>query len=172
MSGQFNLAERCFEKSGDFNSQLLFYSSYGDLENLRRVASEAEASGKFNVAFQAAYLTGDAEKCLHILLKSKRISEAAFFARSYCPSKVESVVKAWEESLKAKKLPFQPENIVSTNSSQADIMMEAQTIELKIRQMLSTRISAENYQQALETYFRDLTLDVPAMAQAQEDDEE
>ena len=28
--GQFTLAEECFEKSNDFNSLLLFYSSYGD----------------------------------------------------------------------------------------------------------------------------------------------
>ena len=28
--GHFTLAEECFEKSNDFNSLLLFYSSYGD----------------------------------------------------------------------------------------------------------------------------------------------
>ena len=28
--GQFTLAEECYEKSNDFNSLLLFYSSYGD----------------------------------------------------------------------------------------------------------------------------------------------
>ena len=28
--GAFTLAEECFEKSNDFNSLLLFYSSYGD----------------------------------------------------------------------------------------------------------------------------------------------
>lgn len=51
LQGQFSLAERCFSKSQDFNSQLLFYTSCGDLENLREVANKAEASGKFNVAF-------------------------------------------------------------------------------------------------------------------------
>jgi coatomer subunit beta' len=30
MSGHFDMAESCFEKSQDFNSLLLFYSSYGD----------------------------------------------------------------------------------------------------------------------------------------------
>jgi len=34
MQGLFSLAEKCFEKSSDFNSQLLFYSSYGDFEAL------------------------------------------------------------------------------------------------------------------------------------------
>ncbi len=111
MHGQFGLAERCFEKSSDFNSQLLFYSSCGDLENLTKVANNAEANGKYNVAFQASYLIGDADKCVQILVKSKRLAEAAFFARAYCPSKMPSVIKAWEESLQTRKLPFQPEDI-------------------------------------------------------------
>lgn len=106
MSGQFSLAQRCFEKSADFNSLLLFYSSCGDVEQLQRVAELSESSGKYNVAFQAAYLTGDAKRCIDILVKSKRVAEAAFFARAYCPSQLDSVVKAWEDSLKTKKLPF------------------------------------------------------------------
>jgi len=32
--GLFSLAEECFDKSNDFNSLLLFYSSYGDEEGL------------------------------------------------------------------------------------------------------------------------------------------
>ncbi len=76
------------------------------------MATEAEANGKYNVAFQAAYLTGDADKCLQILLKSKRTAEAAFFARAYCPSKLDQVIASWEETLKLKKLPFQPESLV------------------------------------------------------------
>lgn len=92
------------------------------------MANNAEASGKFNVAFQAAYLTGDAERCLKILIKAKRISEAAFFARAYCPSMVTHVVKSWDESLKAKKLPFQPEDITNTQ-----VIQQAVVIEGKIR---------------------------------------
>jgi len=135
MQGQFHLAERCFDKSSDYNSQLLFYTSCGDLENLQRVAANAEANGKFNVAFQAAYLTGDADRCLNILLKSKRISEAAFFARAYCPSKLEHVVKIWDETLKARKLPFSPENIANT---QSHIINQSLIIEKKIKNMLHT----------------------------------
>jgi coatomer subunit beta' len=70
------------------------------------VAINAEANGKYNVAFQASYLIGDADKCVQILVKSKRLAEAAFFARAYCPSKIPSVIKAWEESLQIRKLPF------------------------------------------------------------------
>ena len=35
LSGFFELAESCFKKSSDFNSLLLFYSSYGDEEGLK-----------------------------------------------------------------------------------------------------------------------------------------
>ena len=34
LSGFFELAEICFKKSSDYNSLLLFYSSYGDEEGL------------------------------------------------------------------------------------------------------------------------------------------
>jgi coatomer subunit beta' len=64
MAGAFELAEKCFEKSQDYNSQFLFYSSYGDLEGLQRLADNAERNGKYNVALEAAYLTGDTEKCV------------------------------------------------------------------------------------------------------------
>jgi coatomer subunit beta' len=37
MAGAFELAERCFDKSQDYNSLLLFYSSYGDVEGLNNV---------------------------------------------------------------------------------------------------------------------------------------
>ncbi len=150
MSGLFSLAERCFDKSADYNSQLLFYSSCGDLDALSRLAVNAESNGKYNVAFQASYLIGDADRCVQILIKSKRLAEAAFFARAYCPSQIEKVVRAWDESLKAKKLPFEPENIGSGSHAQNQIIEMAKTIETQIRGMLgSERPSAEQYEQAL-----------------------
>ena len=108
---------------------MLFYSSCGDLDALQRVAENADANGKYNVAFQASYLVGDAERCVQILIKSKRIAEAAFFARAYCPSKIPSVIKAWEESLNTKKLPFQPENILQPGHSLSQVMELALGIE-------------------------------------------
>jgi coatomer subunit beta' len=106
MMGQFELAERCFKKSKDFNSLLLFYSSYGDFEGLKSVATDAEEAGKYNVAYEAASLTGDAERCVEILLKSNRVAEAAFFARAYAPSLLQKVMKPWQEILQQRKLPF------------------------------------------------------------------
>lgn len=106
MSGYFELAERCFEKSHDFNSLLLFYSSYGDQEGLQRLVDAAEKSGKYNVALEAAYMLADAERCIQILIKSKRVAEAALFARAYAPSKVGLALKQWEDLLKQRELPF------------------------------------------------------------------
>jgi hypothetical protein len=84
------------------------------------------------------------------LIKSKRLAEAAFFARAYCPSQIANVVKAWDDSLKAKKLPFEPENIASGAHSQNQIIEMAMSIEKQIRCMLgSERPSAEQYEQAL-----------------------
>ena len=88
MAGNFEMAEQCFKKSQDFNSLLLYYSSYGDAEGLLEIADEAEKSGKYNVAYEAAFLVGDAERCVSILIKSKRVAEAAFFARAYAPSQL------------------------------------------------------------------------------------
>ena len=109
--GNFSMAEQCFDKSGDFNSLLLFYSSYGDQKGLQRVAEQAEAQGKFNVAFEAAYLLADIDRCISVLVKSNRIGEAAFFAKAYAPSLLPEIMKKWAENLKESGLPFQPESL-------------------------------------------------------------
>ena len=108
--GSFALAETCYDKSSDFNSLLLFYSSYGDLEGLKRLAERAELAGKYNVAYEAAFVIGDANMCLSILLKAKRMGEAAYFARAYLPSRLAEVTKLWGDFLKEQGLPFYPES--------------------------------------------------------------
>lgn len=82
------MAETCFDKSSDFNSLLLFYSSYGDQAGLQRLAERSEQAGKFNVAFEAAFLVADVDRCLNVLLKAKRMGEAAFFAKAHTPSRL------------------------------------------------------------------------------------
>lgn len=52
-----------------------------------------------NVAYMCYYLTNQPEQCLNILIKSKRFSEAALFARTYLSGKVSDCVKLWRESL-------------------------------------------------------------------------
>merc|ERR1712241_1399331 len=42
---------------------------------------------------------GQLEKCLQVLLDSKRIPEAAFFARTYLPSEISRIVELWRAEL-------------------------------------------------------------------------
>jgi coatomer subunit beta' len=39
------------------------------------------------------------DDCLQILIDTNRLPEAAFFARTYMPSKVPEIVKLWKEGL-------------------------------------------------------------------------
>lgn len=127
LSGFFQLAELCFQKSKDFNSLLLFYSSYGDEEGLKKLLEESEAAGKYNVAYETAYLLALPERCVAILMASKRYAEAGMFAKAYCPNLVPQVMKEWSGLLSQLKLPFQPENIFES-AEFAGPMAESQRI--------------------------------------------
>jgi coatomer subunit beta' len=59
---------------------MLFYSSYGNEEGLQRMANNALKAGKFNVAFEAYFVLQNTDKCIEVLIKSKRVAEAAIFA--------------------------------------------------------------------------------------------
>ena len=50
------------------------------------------------------YLTNNPQKCLDVLIKSKRLSEAALFARTYCSKRVSECVRLWRDSLTDKTL--------------------------------------------------------------------
>lgn len=52
-----------------------------------------------NVAYTCYYLTNQPQKCLNVLIKSKRFSEAALFARTYLGDSVSECVKLWKDSL-------------------------------------------------------------------------
>ena len=124
--GQFTLAEECYEKSNDFNSLLLFYSSYGDQEGLSRLATNAEKHGKYNVAFEAYFLLSKVDNCIEVLIKSKRVAEAAIFARAYAPSRLAELIPQWSDHLKENNFPFQPDDITKVNQDhvQAEIERE------------------------------------------------
>ena len=99
LSGEFELAESCMWKSKDWNGLLLLYSSLGIEEKLRKLADHSFEAGKMNIAFVCYFTMKDVEKCIDCLVNSGRVPEAAFFARSYCPSKISSVVKKWKQEL-------------------------------------------------------------------------
>lgn len=73
------------------------------------MAARAEESGKYNVAFEAAYLLADVDRCLNVLVKAKRMGEAAFFAKAHAPSRLAEITKQWSDMLQEQGLPFQPE---------------------------------------------------------------
>uniref|UniRef100_A0A8C7GWT4 Beta'-coat protein n=1 Tax=Oncorhynchus kisutch TaxID=8019 RepID=A0A8C7GWT4_ONCKI len=84
---QFVLAQECLHHAQDHGGLLLLATASGN------------ANGKTNVAFLTYFLQGKLDNCLELLIKTNRLPEAAFLARTYLPSHVSRVVKLWKESL-------------------------------------------------------------------------
>lgn len=59
----------------------------------------SESQGKYNVAFEAAFLLADVDASLRVLIKAKRFGEAAAYAQNYCPSRLEGVTRMWSDFL-------------------------------------------------------------------------
>ncbi|XP_026191680.1 coatomer subunit beta'-1 [Cyclospora cayetanensis] len=96
--GYFSLAAAAFWECKDYPSLLLMYSSSGDVEHLRQLGEAAAAARQQQIAFVCFLLTHQLGDCVKLLLTAGRAPEAALFARTYCPSAIEDVVKAWREA--------------------------------------------------------------------------
>eukprot|EP00527_Entomoneis_sp_CCMP2396_P005753 CAMPEP_0198151108 /NCGR_PEP_ID=MMETSP1443-20131203/54282_1 /TAXON_ID=186043 /ORGANISM="Entomoneis sp., Strain CCMP2396" /LENGTH=935 /DNA_ID=CAMNT_0043816675 /DNA_START=77 /DNA_END=2881 /DNA_ORIENTATION=+ len=94
-----DLCESASISSNDFSGLLLLYTATGNLNGMERLATMANDAGKTNVAFVAYFLTGNVEACVEMLIATKRLPEAAFFVRTYLPSKIDEVVTLWKEDL-------------------------------------------------------------------------
>ena len=57
-----------------------------------------------NIAYMCYFLTNNPSKCIDVLIKSKRFSEAALFARTYLSERISECVKLWKESLSDKTI--------------------------------------------------------------------
>ena len=66
---------------------------------VKTLGDSASSSDKNNVAFLSSFLMGNLEDCLDTLIKSGRLPEAAFFARTYLPSEVSRVLPLWKTEL-------------------------------------------------------------------------
>ena len=66
---------------------------------VKSLGETASAADKNNVAFLSSFLMGELEDCLDTLIKSGRLPEAAFFARTYLPSEVSRVLPLWKVEL-------------------------------------------------------------------------
>ena len=97
--GEFNFAEKTMKEGNDWNGLLLYYSSIQDRKKLNEFAKESKNAGMFNVSFSSYFQLNNYNECLNILLDSKRLPEAAVFARTYIPSKVEEVIELWNKEI-------------------------------------------------------------------------
>ena len=86
---------------------LMLASCYSDPQLMDRVEMLAREAQWGNVAFMAAFMQKDLDGCMDILTKEKRYPEvgiwggcdtqAAFFANSYCPERLEEAMNKWKE---------------------------------------------------------------------------
>lgn len=112
---QVKLAEDCYWLAKDYASLLLILSSSNNQKSLARLAESTETLGKFNIAFQAWWLTGNVDKCLDLLVKTERYTEAAFFGRTYGAQdkKIEEIVALWKKALDSKGRSRVSERLIS-----------------------------------------------------------
>jgi len=95
----FELCESASLASNDYAGLLLMYTAIGNLNGMEKLAKAAEVDGKTNIAFTAYLLSGNVEACVNILVATDRLPEAAFFARTYLPSRVDEIVSLWKADL-------------------------------------------------------------------------
>lgn len=98
---QIKLAEDCYWLANDYSSLLLLLSSSNNQKGLTKLAEECETKGKYNIGWQAWWLSGNKTKCTELLIKSERFTEAAVFANNYNveQSQIENAVKSWKLKL-------------------------------------------------------------------------
>jgi len=160
----FELTEACSLSSDDFPGLLLLYSSVGNFEGMEELAKMAQEKGKTNIAFVSYLVTGNVEECANILISTNRLPEAAFFARTYLPSRVEEIVSLWKEDLS--KVSETAANALAGPASHPELFPDGD-VALKVEQMFLTQreatkgtgIPASDYSTAKE----DLNLDLIAL---------
>lgn len=96
---EFELVKECLEKANDYAGLLLLATSSGDSDMIRTLGENSTKQGKHNISFLSMFLLGDLDQCLDILISTNRLPEAAFFARTYIPSKISYVVQQWRNEL-------------------------------------------------------------------------
>ncbi|GKD22919.1 coatomer subunit beta'-2-like protein [Tanacetum coccineum] len=100
MIQELDMAEDCLKHANDLSGLLLMYFSFGDAEEIAKLASLAKENGKNNLAFSCLFMLGKLEDYMQLLVNSNRIPEASLTARSYLPSKVSKIVALWRKDLK------------------------------------------------------------------------
>lgn len=153
LAGNFDLAESCMLKSKDWNGLLLLYTSTAQGEKIRELAETTMNEGKMNVALVCFFLLKDTEKCIDVLVKSGRIPEAAFFARTYAPSKISDIVKLWKEELgKTSKVAADSLTDPTDYLEKFPDILLGLKAEKVLKKFYSEDLTAENYSQAMGVF--------------------
>ena len=100
--GRFAIAEKAFWSCEDLNSLLLLGSCLADQALLERVGEAARGRKHYSVAFTAFWVVGQSARCLETLTESERFGEAAIFAKTYLPSRIQEIFESWKGFLKRK----------------------------------------------------------------------
>ena len=95
-SGNLEMAQECLHKAQNFGGLLLLATTMGNGEMIAKLAASSLGCAKNNVAFLSFFIRGDLQQCLDLLISTNRLPEAAFFARSYMPSKLTEVIAMWK----------------------------------------------------------------------------
>ena len=164
----FELTEACSLASDDFPGLLLLYSAVGNFEGMEQLAKMAQEKGKTNIAFVSYLLTGNVEECANLLIATNRLPEAAFFARTYLPSRVEEIVSLWKDDLS--KVSETAANALADPTSNPELFPD-RDVALQVEQMFiaqreatkATGISSSDYPTAKD----DLDLDLIALIKSQ-----
>ncbi|KAG1678839.1 Coatomer subunit beta' [Nymphon striatum] len=120
---KFDLAQECLHQAQDYGGLLLLATASGNASMVQKLGDAADSSHQNQTAFLSYFILGKivhpgdisklakfhacimcelhVEKCLDVLIKTDRLSEATFFARTYVPSKVSEVSKLWQAQLTA-----------------------------------------------------------------------
>eukprot|EP00578_Thalassiosira_sp_NH16_P025699 CAMPEP_0181083606 /NCGR_PEP_ID=MMETSP1071-20121207/4248_1 /TAXON_ID=35127 /ORGANISM="Thalassiosira sp., Strain NH16" /LENGTH=969 /DNA_ID=CAMNT_0023165277 /DNA_START=39 /DNA_END=2948 /DNA_ORIENTATION=- len=164
----FELTEACSLSSDDFPGLLLLYSAVGNFEGMEQLAKMAQEKGKTNIAFVSHLLTGNVEECANLLIATNRLPEAAFFARTYLPSRVDEIVSLWKGDLS--KVSETAANALADPTSHPELFPDF-NVALQVEQMFlsnreatkATGIAAYDY----PTAKGDLELDLIALIKSQ-----
>ncbi len=164
----FELTEACSLASDDFPGLLLLYSAVGNYEGMEQLAERAQAKGKTNIAFVSYLLTGNVEECANLLVATNRLPEAAFFARTYLPSRVDEIVSLWKADLA--KVSETAANALAGPAAHPDLFPD-RDVALEVEKMFlmqreaskATGISSSDYPTAKD----DLDLDLIALVKSQ-----
>ena len=159
MNGKINLSIQCATKANDLGGLLLLHSSTGNRKGMEDLVALGRKAGRANIAFTSAFLLRQVNTCVDILVETQRFPEAAFFARTYAPSRIAEVLRIWKADLAhvnqtaAEALADPVEH--SDHEDFADLKI-ALSIEKMNASSVSKVISASNYFQVKEEMQRDL----------------